>query len=76
VQQAQKELEKIQAQNAPELQRLSQVDDVLKPLLRVFEKLEAVMDPSLINDDHQREVRASMEVLVGRLVELVQPGKR
>ncbi|MNJ77887.1 hypothetical protein D3C77_754940 [compost metagenome] len=55
---------------------MNQVDDVLKPLLRVFEKLEAVMDPSLINDDHQREVRASMEVLVGRLVELVQPGKR
>ncbi|NVZ71532.1 MULTISPECIES: hypothetical protein [Pseudomonas] len=76
VQKAQADLEKVKAQQAPELQRLNQVDGVLTPVLKAFEKLEAVMDPSLIDDDHQRQIRASIEVMVGRMVDLVQPGKR
>ena len=76
VQKAQTDLEKVKAQQAPELQRLSQVDSVLTPVLKAFEKLEAVMDPSLIDDDHQRQIRASIEIMVGRMVDLVQPGKR
>lgn len=76
VQKAQADLEKVKAQQAPELQRLNQVDSVLTPVLKAFEKLEAVMDPSLIDDDHQRQIRASIEIMVGRMVDLVQPGKR
>ncbi|MEB2621382.1 hypothetical protein [Pseudomonas sp. YuFO8] len=73
---AQKKLEQIRATNAPVHRQLDQVDLVLNECLKVFGKLEAVMDPSLIADDNQREIRATMEVYMGRMVELIQAGKR
>lgn len=73
---AQKRLEQIQAENEPLHRQLDNIDLILGPVMSAFNKLESIMDPSLIDNDHQREVRASMEFYMARVVELVLAGKR
>ncbi|MFB8831241.1 hypothetical protein ACE0DR_22495 [Azotobacter sp. CWF10] len=73
---AQKKLEQIQAESAPLHRQLDNLDLMLGPIMNAFNKLEAVMDPTLIDNGHQREIRAGMEFYMARMVELVQSGKR